>query len=542
VGALDVAQRAYADRAWGEAYAQFTAADAEQPLGGKHLEQLAISAHCLGRNDESVAAWTRAFTTHVASNDVVAATSAACWCAFGLLTRGEFVLGSGWLERARSLCEDNDLECAAVGFIKAQIAAGLMMSGDPATALPMFEESSQWAERFGDNDGRAVTRIGRAQCLTQLGRTTQALSHLDQLFVALTSEQLSPLVVGLVLCAAIETCQGVFDVRRAQAWTTALTRWCDEQPDLVPYRGNCLVHRAEILTLHGAWQEAYVEAERARDWLTEAVAEYALGNAYYRLAELSRLRGDYADAEAAYQEASRRGHETQPGFGLLRLAQGHVNSAAAAIRRALEENPPPGARAALLAAQVEIALAAEDVTGAAAAAAQLREVAEDAGIPMLRAQAMHAQGSVCLSEGDARTALGLLREGWRIWQELDAPYEAARARVLIGRACRVLDDTDTAEMEFDAASWVFRDLGAVPDIRRLEKLSERQPSSAPGGLSLREVQVLRLVAAGKTNRAIADELFLSERTVHRHLSNIFTKLDVTSRSAATAYAFQHDLA
>ncbi|HVU60511.1 MAG TPA: LuxR C-terminal-related transcriptional regulator [Mycobacteriales bacterium] len=540
--ALAAADSAYAARAWGEAYAQLSAADAEHLLDARRLEQLAITAHCLGRNDESVAAWSRAFDAHLESDDVAAAAAAASWCAFGLLTRGEVVPGSGWVERAKALFEEHHLDCAAVGFTRSHMAAGLMMSGDPVTALPMFEEAAKWAERFGDRDGRAAAQIGQAQCRTQLGHTTQAMAQLDELFVTLTSQELSPLVAGLVFCAAIETCQAAFDVRRAQAWTTALSRWCDQQPDLVPYRGSCLVHRAEILALHGAWQEAYVEAERARDWLTEALADHAVGNAYYRLAELHRLRGEYSDAEAAYQNASRRGHETQPGFGLLRLAQGHVNSAAAAIRRALEEASAPGARAGLLRAQVEVSLARDDIPQATAAAAQLHEVADEAAVPMLRAQARYAVGAVRLAEGDARAALGSLREAWKIWQELDAPYEAARSRVLIGRACQALGDVDTAEMEFDAARWVFGELGAVPDLGRLEKLSAGISSAAPGGLSLRETQVLRLVAAGKTNRAIADELFLSERTVHRHLSNIFTKLDVSTRSAATAYAFKHDLA
>jgi DNA-binding CsgD family transcriptional regulator/tetratricopeptide (TPR) repeat protein len=540
--ALEAAETAYASRAWAEAFAQLTAADAEHPLDAMHLERLAVAAHCLGRNEESVAAWGRAFDSHLDAGDPTAAATAASWCAFGLLTRGEFVPGSGWIERAKALFEEHDLDCAAVGFIRSHLAAGLMVSGDPATALPMFEESVEWAERFGDRDGRAAAQIGQAQCLTQLGHTTRAMRQLDELFVTLASQDLSPLVAGLVFCAAIEACQAAFDVRRAQAWTTALSRWCDQQPDLVPYRGNCLVHCAEILALHGAWQEAYAEAERARDWLTEALADHAVGNAYYRLAELHRLRGAYSDAEAAYQNASRRGQETQPGFGLLRLAQGHVNSAAAAIRRALEEASAPGPRAALLSAQVEVALAAGDISLGAAAAGQLAEVAAAAAVPMLRAQAMYAVGAVRLAEGDARAALVSLRDAWKIWQELDAPHEAARSRVLIGRACQALGDGDTAEMEFDAARWAFGELGAVPDLERLEKLSPGTPPAAPGGLSLRETQVLRLVAAGKTNRAIADELFLSERTVHRHLSNIFSKLDVSTRSAATAYAFKHDLA
>lgn len=539
--ALELAESSYDRRAWGEAFSHLMAADAVEPLEAAWLERLAVAAHALGKDEESVAAWTRAFTARIEAGEHEAAALAAGWCSFGLLTRGEVVLGSGWLERATALCADHRLDCAAVGFVKAQAAAGLMLGGNPEAGLPIFEEAGRWAERFGDANTLALSRLGRAQCLVRLGRTTEGITQFDQLLVALVTDELSPLVAGLAFCAAIDASQRCLDVRRAQAWTAALSRWCDEQPDLVPYRGNCLVHRAEILALHGAWQEALVEAERARDWLTSVVADRAVGSAYYRVGEMYRLRGDYDAAEQAYQSASRKGHEPQPGFGLLRLAQGHANSAAAAIRRALEEAVMPLDRAHLLVAQVEIALSVDDVETARGAEAELNAIADETDAPLLRAQALHVQGAVRLAGGDARGGLTSLREAWKTWQDLEAPYDGARARMLIGQACRALGDEDTAEMEFDAARWVFQELGARPDLAEVQKLSKRSAGASPGGLSLREVQVLRLVAAGKSNRAIADELFLSEKTVHRHLSNIFTKLDVSSRSAATAYAFQHDL-
>jgi DNA-binding CsgD family transcriptional regulator len=386
-----------------------------------------------------------------------------------------------------------------------------------------------------------LSRLGRGQCLTQLGRAREGLAVLDEVMVAVTADDVSPLVAGLAYCAAIECCRQSLDVRRGQEWTTALTRWCEAQPDLVPYRGNCLVHRAEILALHGAWTEAYDEAERARDWLADAVGGPALGSAYYQLAELHRLRGEHDDAEVAYRQASQHGHETQPGLGLLRLAQGHVESATAAIRRALDETSDVLGRARLLDAMVAVALAGPDVPDAQTAADELTAIATQAEVPLLSAHAGRADGAVRLAKGDARGALGVLRTAWTVWHELEAPYDAATVRVLIGTACRVLGDDETAEMEYDAARWIFAELGAAPDVAAVERLSRRAPTGTPGGLSLREVQVLRLVAAGKSNRAIAEELFLSEKTVHRHLSNIFAKLDVGSRAAATAYAFQHNL-
>jgi len=231
----------------------------------------------------------------------------------------------------------------------------------------------------------------------------------------------------------------------------------------------------------------------------------------------------------------------QPGLALLRLAQGRVDAAAAAIRTALDGAQDRLARAKVLVAYVEIVLAADDVSAARTAAGELSEIAADLGMPLLQAVAAHATGAVLLAEGDPRAALATLRRAWTAWQELQAPYEAARARVLMGLACRALGDSDTAELELDAACRVFQQLGAAPEIARVEAESRMAAPAAAGRLTAREVQVLRLVAEGKGNRAIAADLVISEHTVARHVQNIFAKLDVSSRSAATAFAFEHGL-
>ena len=540
-GARAAARAAYAGRRWADAYDALTVADAADPLGPADLERLAIAAYCTGRSDESARAWAQVYNAHLAAGDFAGAALAAAWCSFGHLNRGEFAMGSGWLRRAQALCQEHDLDCPASGFALCQVAAGAMFGADYAGALALFGEAQRIADRLRDPDGMTLARLGRGQCLTFLGRAREGFPLLDEVMVAITSDDVSPLVVGLAFCAAIECCQQALDVRRAQEWTVALSRWCAEQPDLVPYRGNCLIHRSEILALHGAWAEAYDEAERARRWLADVAAAPVVGSAYYQLGELHRLRGAYRDAESAYEQASQFGRETQPGLGLLRLAQGHVESAAAAIRRALDETTNSTRRPPLLSAQVAVCIAAGDIAGARLAAQQLGEIAAQLDAPVLRAQALHADGAVVLASGEPGAALASLRAAWMLWQELDSPYEGARARVLIGEACRALGDQDSAEMEFDAARWVFQELGAAPELSRLQKLSRSKHMETRGGLSLRELQVLRLVAAGKANRSIADELFLSEKTVHRHVSNIFTKLGVGSRAAATAYAFKNGL-
>jgi DNA-binding NarL/FixJ family response regulator len=307
---------------------------------------------------------------------------------------------------------------------------------------------------------------------------------------------------------------------------------------MVPFRGNCLVHRCEIFQLQGAWSDALESARRACDWLAGPPVWDALGSAYYQLGEVQRLRGELEEAEESYRRASVAGRDPEPGMSLLRLARGRVDLAVPAIRRALEEAADPITRSRLLPAFVEVLIEAEDVVAARTAADELAGIAAQLDAPYLNALAAHASGAVLLAEGDPRAALTTLRRAHRSWRDLDAPYPAARVRLLIAIACRKLGDGASAELEFAAARGVLKELGAAPDLERLARLAG---SPRPGGLSRRESEVLILVAAGKTNRAIAAELFISEKTVARHVSNIFTRLGLSSRAAATAYAYKHGL-
>jgi ATP/maltotriose-dependent transcriptional regulator MalT len=526
---------------WADAYAALSRADRSSPLTAEDLELLATAAFLLGHVEDCLGALRRAQQLHAEAGEPRRAARCAFWLAFHLGSRGEPAQAGGWLARANRLLEHEPPDCAERGHLLLPVAIQHIVAGDNAGARELAARAAGTGRRTGDADLAALALQVQGRALVGLGRVGEAMAAFDEAMVAVVAGELSPVVVGTVYCSLLEACQEILEWRRAREWTEALTAWCGRQPDMVTYSGRCLVHRAEILHLHGAWREAVEEARRAGERLARAPDSFATGAAFYRQAEARRVLGELAEAEEAYRQAGRWGHEPQPGLALLRLAQGRTEAAAAAIRRVVTETGDRLRRAKLLPAQVEIMLAAGEVQAARAAADELTQIADGYDTPALRAVADHARGAVLLAEGDARAAVVALRAAWRAWRELEAPYEAARVRVLVGLGCRALGDEEAAAMELDAARGEFAQLGAAPDLERLEGLARPATASAAHGLTQRELQVLRLLATGKTNRAIAAELVLAEKTVHRHVSNIFTKLGVPSRAAATAYAYRHRL-
>ncbi|MEJ2855099.1 MULTISPECIES: LuxR C-terminal-related transcriptional regulator [unclassified Saccharothrix] len=532
---LEQGRESFARQAWGAAVARFAAADDDVPLDLDDLERFALAAYLTGDEDLSTRVWTRAHHEALRRDDPRRAARAAVLVGAGLVFRGETAPGSGWFGRAERVLEGCG-ECPERAWLRTWDAFPRMWGGDPVAAEAAFTGGVEVGRRSGDLDLVAMARLGQGLCLVLRGDVPAGVALLDEVMVGVTAGEVTPLYAGIVYCTVIAVCADLFDLRRAREWTAALTRWCEAQPDLVPYRGNCLVHRCELMRLQGAWGDALEAAERACALLSQPVRWDTLGAAHYQLGELRRLRGEFAAAEESYRRAGEAGRPPEPGLALLRLAQGRTDVAAAVMRRVVADTEDPAARSRVLPAHVEVMIAADDVPAARAGADELATLATAFDSPYLAAEAASAAGAVRLAEGDAQAASRELRRAATAWRALDAPHETARVRVLTALACRALGDHETATMELDSARAAFLRLGATPDVERVDALTTTR-----GGLTAREVEVLRLVASGRTNRAIAKELGLSEKTVARHVSNCLTKIQAPSRAAATAYAYEHSL-
>jgi DNA-binding CsgD family transcriptional regulator len=531
---LERGREAYAKRAWLEAHDLLVRAHERQPLEPSDLELLATTAFMLGRDDESVEWLEKAHQRYLDESQTLRAVRCAAWIVLNFATRGEIGPATGWLGRAQRLIASEG-ECAERGYLLLPGVFQREAAGDFAAAASIAEEAVRLGERFGDRDLFALAVHAQGYMRIKNGQVRDGLALLDEGMVEVTAGDLSPIVTGIVYCGVILACQEVYEVRRAREWTRALAAWWATQPQMVAFTGRCLVHRAEIMQLDGSWHDALEEARRAGERFVQQ-GNRAAGLACYRQGELLRLQGDFAGAEEAYRTASTFGWEPQPGLAQLRLTQGRTNAAVAAIRRAESAATAPLERARLLPAFVEIMLSAGEVEAARRACVELEDIATGYESAMLGAIVAHACGAVHLAEESPREALVSLRRAAETWHALDAPYEIARTRALVGDACRLLGDDEAAELEHETARSIFARLGATPDLGRFAA-----PARGEHGLSRRELEVLRLLAAGRTNREIAASLVISEHTVARHVQNIFAKLGVSSRAAATAFAFEHDL-
>lgn len=555
-------REAYAERRWPDAVGQYTAADHDAELPAGDLEQLATSVILTGRGSEGVDILARAHLKYLADGDYPAAARCAVWSGLNLILLGEPARGAGWLARAQRIVEDLPEPCRFEGLLSVPAGLGALYQGDGSTAAAAFTRAADLGRARGDADSAALGTLGLGQAKVLLGEFDAGLALLDEAMVAVTVGEISPVPAGIIYCAVIETCHLAFDLHRAHEWTRALDRWCDAQQKLVAFSGQCQMHRAELYRLHGAWTEAIDAAKTAQDFAYRGDRMATYGG-FYEQGEIHRLRGDFDAAEACYLHAQETGFPPQPGLALLRLAQGRPEQAQSLLRQAMD-GIDPAYRRRMLAARVEIELAVGDTQAARAAVEELALLCASVDMPLLHALAEQSEAALLFHEGDPAAALIPLRRAWSRWLGLDAPFEAARCRALLARLCAALGDEESARLEREAARAVFSELGAAPALAGLDqplpgapdprtapgRTTPRAPTTGNGAqhaadagpLTARETEVVRFVSAGLSNRAIAAELFISEKTVARHLSNIFTKLGLTSRTAVTAYAYKHGLA
>jgi DNA-binding NarL/FixJ family response regulator len=536
---IDDARAAFERHHWSEAYRLLSGV----PVGDLSIEDLdrrATAAYLTGRDEIAFGLWARAHRDCADADDVELAARFGLRLAQTLGFKGDIGRSAGWVERVRRLLDDAGIDCVELGYLAhASAMCRIFAAGDYPGAQELFVRAGTIGARYRDRELMTLARIGEGRMLVYGGAIAEGVALLDEAMISVEAREISPIAVGDAYCTVIDACTEIFDVSRCRAWTDSFSRWCDEHTDLVLYRGNCLLHSAQVLHVQGDWSDAVESAHRACERLAEPINNLTLGGAHYLEGDLHRLRGEFDAAEASYRSANEYGCEPQPGLALMRLAQGRSDTAAASIRRVLDEAVGPVFRAQVLGAYAEIMLAVGDVAAARAAAEELATTAAELRSPFLQARGAHAMAAVLLAEDRARDALQASRQALRQWTELEARYEAALTRVLIADACTAVGDSEGADLARSAARTTFEALGAAPDLARLAGCAG---ADRPDGLTSRELEVLRVLAQGKTNRVIAEKLYISEKTVASHVSHIFTKLGVSTRAAATAYAYDHDLA
>jgi DNA-binding CsgD family transcriptional regulator len=532
------AREAFDRRDWVAAYEGLSAAGSDALLAADFAD-LATAAFLVGRHNDCIQALQRAHQAHLDAGDQQAAVRSAFWLAMTLMDRGEYAVASGWISRADRLLEAFDQDTVEHGYVLFFRMLGHILGGDPVTGLDEAATLTSYGRRFGDGDLLAAGLMAQGRCLLYLGRVPEGVRMLDEAMVGLTTGEVSPIFAGHTYCSLIEACQEISDFERVAQWTTALTTWCGAQVGLVPFTGQCAVHRGQVMRVRGAFEQAIDELDGAVARYVAAGTPAAAGMAFAEKGELLRIRGEYDAAEKAFGQAVDLGHDPQPAHALLSLARGRTDAACAAVRRVLGEPRDPIHRSLLLPGAIEVLLGGNDLAAVRPLVAELEAVGDAFDSSSLIAMAGYAAGALALAEGRPKDALKTLRPALHRWRELDWPYETARTQVLVGRALRGLGDEESAAAELRAAARALAALRATPAAQEVDQLLA--PGPLPGGLTAREAEVLRLVASGKSNPQIAAALFLSEKTIARHLSNIFTKLDVPSRTAAAAYAFDQGL-
>lgn len=539
VDILATARTCLDDQDWQGCLDALNALEAATDIPRIEAERLDLAAEAswwLGRLDDCIDAREGAYVLYDALRDERRAGQCAVWLYEHHCFRAEPAIAGGWLRRARRALA-GDEECAEFGALllrEAEVAHG---AGDLTVAAALAARCVELGRRLRGSDLEAEALQTQGRVLIDQGRATEGLAALDEAMLFAFDGRLSPYSTGKVYCSLISACEELGDLQRAAEWTNATARWATRHPFAV-FPGLCRVHHATVLQWRGQWAEAEHEATLACEELSRVNLPNAAA-AWSEIADIRRRLGDLDGAEAAFRRADELCGQPRGGLALLRLAQGRVDLATTIIVDALH-GPDWNrlARAKLLPARAQIAIAADDIDTATSAVVELERTASEYTSPGLNAAALTARGRLQLAGCDPEAST-TLRAAVARWLELGVPYESATARVLLGQACRSVGDADGATRAFDAARQLFEELGARLDSTTLSAITS--PEALPDGLTAREAEVLCHLAAGSTNKEIATALFLSDKTIARHLSNIFTKIGVTTRSAATAYAFQQHI-
>jgi class 3 adenylate cyclase len=499
-GPLQEGREAAARHAWKEAFDLLTQADAGDPLGPNDLATLGEAAWWIGKNEACIRARERAFAAYLDGGDQAAAAGMAITLARDHRVRLESGIARGWILRAERLLA-NQPESAAHGWLLRMHAQQAASESDTERALELTREALDVGMRVGDRDLQAIALHDQGEYLVRLGRIDEGLAMADEATVAAVGGELGPWATGVVYCNTISLSDALADYRRAGEWTEASIRWCERQ-SIAGFPGICRVHRADVIRLRGHWVEAEREARQACSELEDSGLLMYAGEGFYEVGVIRLRMGDLEAAEDAFRQAHQKGRDPQPGLALLRLAQGRVEAAQAAIRRAVDETTIRLDRAKLLPAAVEIAVTAGDLQFARAGTDELDSIAEEFRSPALHAEAAMCRGSVEMAEGNPASACRSLKRSWQLWQEVDAPYEAARARMLLGAAYRAQGDEEAAVLELQAARAAFERLGAALDLRHVAELLA---GAAPAARVTRTFMFTDIVRSTNLVEAIGDE-------------------------------------
>ena len=535
--ALTAARDVLARHDWQAARDAAAFATVDTPaLEAERADLLAEAEWWLGRLDECIEARQQAYRLFDELGEHRRAGQCAVWLWEHYAITARPANASAWLRRARRSLE-GDNECAAYGALLLREAEVAHAGGDLDRASALATDVIALARdlRSADLEAEALQTNGRV--LIDQGDVAEGMGHLDEAMLFAVEGRLGPYSTGKVYCSLISACEDVGDYDRAAEWTEATMRWADRHPFAI-FPGICRVHRAVVLKRRGDLAEAEREAALA----CEELAHSHVGNsaaAYAEVGDIRRRLGQLDESEAAFARAQEISGQACAPLALLRLAQGRVDAARAIVTSCVRNTTNPLSRAALLPAFAHVAIAAGDLDAARDASVELDQIAADYANPEHAAAALSTRGRLQLAQGDAPAACDTLRHAVDRWRDLNVPYEVATAQTLLGQALREAGDEDAATESFAAAAKLFNQIGARLDAQRLT--DRAPPPVLPARLTEREVEVLQLVAAGLTNNEIASALYLSAKTVSRHLSNIFTKIGVTSRAGATAFAFEHGL-